>query len=142
MDKHDAAELIRKLEKFLDDYKRQASEMANALTWHVPRSGKKPAYLEGEISGLRTALVMIQGHVTDDSVKHTTSEALRIGGWFYFVGTIQLVEELYPIKTDGMYINLPAPGDNTRNPIVPFGGQWLLASRFDGDWYGPISPPV
>jgi|LakMenE01Jun11ns_1017448.scaffolds.fasta_scaffold9461746_1 hypothetical protein len=142
MDRHDASELIRKLGKLLDDYKQEASDRANTMTWHVPRSGKKLAYLEGEISGLRTAIVMIKGHVTDDPVKRTTLEALRIGGWFYFVGTIQLVAELYPIKTHGMYIEMPAPGDNTDDPVVPFWGQWLLPSRFNGDWYGPISPPV
>jgi hypothetical protein len=142
MDKHIAAELIRKLGKLLDDYKQEAAERANAMTWHAPRNGKKLAYLEGEISGLRTAIVMIKGYVTDDPVKRTTLEALRIGGWFYFVGTILLPVGLCPIKTRGMYIELPVPADNTEDPVVPFWGQWLLPSRFNGDWYGPISPPV
>ncbi len=82
--------------------------------------------------------------VTQDSVsepeKLTVAEALQMGGWFYFVGTIS---GIYATAITGAhYIYIPKPIDQPSDHVIPFWGEWLEASRFNGDWHGPISPPI
>ncbi len=139
MDKHDAAELIRKFGKLIDDCKQEIHTRSNAPTWLAPAHGKRIPYMEGEIGGLRNAIKVTQDSVSE-SEKLTVAEALQIGGWFYFVGTIS---GIYATAVTGAhYIYIPKPIDQTADPVIPFWGEWLQPHRFTGDWYGPISPPV
>lgn len=84
----------------------------------------------------------VQVNVDKKPTKHTVEEALKIGGCFYYVGQIKMLTTLYPLKTSGMYIDLPQPLEQPSDPVVPFWGEWLEADRFTGVWYGPISPPI
>lgn len=108
--------------------------------WIPPTHGKKITYVEGVIDGLRRAILVLQDSVISEPAKLTVTDALQIGGWFYFVGAIS---GIYATSATGAhYIYIPNPIDQTNTPVVPFWGEWLSPHRFIGDWYGPISPPV